>query len=291
MAGAVAALATVGVVAMISMSGQQATAPEAYVDPVENHDERAATGVTDVVAPPSPYAEGQVLRDCAECPQLIVLSGGTFSMGSPTTEPYRQADEGPLRRVTIAPFAVGKYEVTFDQWAACVRGGGCADNPNPEDSGWGRGERPVINVSWNDAQDYVGWLSRTTGHRYRLLTEAEWEYAARAGRTTPYSTGAEISTTQARFDSNSTATVGSYAANAFGVHDMHGNVWEWVQDWYGDYSSSAQTDPPGPATGSDRVGRGGNFDNDARSTRSANRNYASPDFRYDYLGARLLRIK
>jgi hypothetical protein len=183
---------------------------------------------------------GREFRDCDACPIMVAIPPGKFLMGSPATEAGRFDHEGPQREVTIAKaFAVGKFEVTFDDWEACVAGGGCQTNTSPGDRGWGKGARPVINVSWNDAQDFVRWLSAKTGQTYRLFSEAEWEYAARAGTTTPFSFGATISTAQANYDGNhtygggvkgeyreKTAPVGSFPANAFGLHDMHGNVWE-----------------------------------------------------------------
>jgi formylglycine-generating enzyme required for sulfatase activity len=122
---------------------------------------------------------GDVFRDCPDCPDMVVVPAGTFLMGSPESEVGRRDREGPQHEVTIAePFAIGKYEVTFDQWDACVQAGGC-DGHEPDDLGWGRGRRPVINVSWNDVQTYVAWLSEVTGEPYRLPSEAEWEHAAR----------------------------------------------------------------------------------------------------------------
>jgi formylglycine-generating enzyme required for sulfatase activity len=139
---------------------------------------------------------GETFRDCPDCPEMVVVPAGSFMMGSPASEANRQGDEGPQRTVKIGkPFAVGKFEVTFDEWDACVADGGCTQKPG--DEGWGRGRRPVIYVSWYDAQEYTGWLSRKTGKSYRLLTEAEWEYAARAGTSTPFSTGATITPDQA----------------------------------------------------------------------------------------------
>ena len=181
---------------------------------------------------------------------MVVVPAGEFIMGSPPSERGRNPDEGPQRKVTFAqPFAAGKYEVTFAQWDACVAEAGCTYQPG--DNEWGRGKRPVINVSWNDAQQFVGWLAKKTGKPYRLLTEAEWEYAARGttnavDRPPPFSTGPTINPNQANYDGNfiygagakggiyrqKTLDVGSFKPNAFGLYDMHGNVWEWVEDCY-----------------------------------------------------------
>ncbi|BDI04264.1 SUMF1/EgtB/PvdO family nonheme iron enzyme [Sphaerotilus microaerophilus] len=141
---------------------------------------------------PQPLAVGQRFRDCDDdsCPWMVVLPAGSFMMGSPESEPGRDDDEGPQHRVKVASFAVGQYEVTFRQWDACVGAGGCKHKPG--DEGWGRGQRPVINVSWSDAQQYVKWLSGKTGQTYRLPSEAEWEYAARAGTITPYAFGESL---------------------------------------------------------------------------------------------------
>ena len=177
-------------------------------------------------------------RECAkDCPEMIVVPAGAFTMGSPATEKAAMTDEGPQHKVTIAkPFAVSKFDVTFADWDACVSVGGC---PKAADAGFGRGTRPVINVGWDDAQHYVAWLSKMTGQPYRLLTEAEWEYAARAGTTTAYYWGDEIGKGNAncngcgsQWDDKQTSPVGSFAANAFGLYDMAGNVCQWVQDCY-----------------------------------------------------------
>ena len=183
--------------------------------------------------------EGEVFRDCdgTWCPEMVVVPAGSFMMGSPSGEKGRDADEGPVHRVRISePFAVGVYEVTFEEWEACRRGGGCSHNP--DDKGWGWGRRPVIHVSWQDAQAYVRWLSRVTGKAYRLLSESEWEYVARAGTTGPFHFGSTITTEQANYGSRGgrTAPVGSFPANAFGLHDVHGNVMERVEDcWHASY--------------------------------------------------------
>ena len=180
-----------------------------------------------------PWEVGQVFRDCADCPLLVVIPSGEFMMGSPSDEIGPAYGEGPQHLVRIAkPFLVGVYEVTFDEWDACVSGGGCSHRP--EDI-WGRGRHPVIDVSWNDAQEYVGWLSSSTGKPYRLLSESEWEYVARAGTTGPFHFGQTVSRDQANYNPGGahpvgTVPVGSFPPNSFGVHDMHGNVEEWVQD-------------------------------------------------------------
>ncbi len=167
---------------------------------------------------------GRAFRDCPDCPEMVVVPAGSFMMGSPMSEQDRISNEGPRHRVTIPePFAVGKYEVTFSEWDACVAAGGC-NGHRPDDAGWGRGQRPVINVNWQDAKAFVAWLSRRTGERYRLLSEAEWEYAARAGTSTRYWWGNEVGRAARRKNVRKTVPVGSYSPNPFGLHDVHGNV-------------------------------------------------------------------
>jgi formylglycine-generating enzyme required for sulfatase activity len=336
-------------------------------------------------AAPSPQRvprPGDVFRDCAECPEMVVIPSGVFLMGSPPNESGRTDDEGPQRRVSIVSLAVGRFEVTFDEWDACVSQGACSGY-KPDDSNWGRGKRPVINVSWYDTQAYVEWLSRKTGHSYRLLTEAEWEYAARARTTTAYATGTEISEHEARFSgvtslkmqmqelsefverssseidrararakravdelnrinptnqpSAERATVleqvapglfrapsgppfnltptarsphdaaaiggastnpwmgttmtGSFQPNGFGLHDMHGNVWEWVQDCYRtNYNGSpsngaAVTDRPNCTS----IQRGGAWVTEPKDVRVANRFRREPQDRSNISGFRLAR--
>jgi formylglycine-generating enzyme required for sulfatase activity len=170
-------------------------------------------------------------------------------MGSPPTEIGHNSAEGPQHRVTFArPFAVGKFPVTFDEWDACAADGGC-DGYRPDDQGWGRGRRPVINVSWNDIKSYVAWLSKKTGKPYRLLSEAEYEYATRAGTQTRYPWGDEIGKGNAncngcgsQWDGKQTAPVGSFAPNQFGLYDMIGNVGEWVEDCAHDNYDGAPSD-------------------------------------------------
>ena len=187
--------------------------------------------------------------------------------------------EFPVHEVTVQSFALSKYEVTFDDWDACVSDGGC-NGYRPNDVDWGRGTRPVINVSWEDAQSFVAWLSDVTGYAYRLPTESEWEYAARAGTETKYSWGNSIGNNRAncvgcgsRWDFWQTAPVGSFGENAFGLHDMHGNVSEWVEDCSNDGYEGAPSD--GSAwLGEDceyRVLRGGGSATFPRNLRSADR--------------------
>ena len=224
-------------------------------------------------------------------------------MGSPPEEKYRGDNEGPLHKVTINyPFAVGVYEVTFNEWDYCVRQGGCRLR-RPNDEGWGRGDRPVIHVSWHDAKAYVQWLSHKTGKPYRLLTEAEWEYVARAGTTTPFHFGNTISTDQANYNGNytyssgtkgkyrkQTIPVGSFSANNFGLHDMHGNVYEWVEDcWHSSYRRAPTDGSAWIAKGdcSKRVYRGGSWDVGPGVLRSANRGWSGAGRRSVDLGFRV----
>ncbi len=240
---------------------------------------------------------GRVFRDCNDvCPEMVVVPAGTFTMGSNDYD-----NEKPTRTVTIRQaFAVGKFEVTFAEWEACVAGGGCQGNRTPSDQGWGKGRRPVINVSWNDAKEYVAWLSRKTGQTYRLLTEAEWEYAARAGTTTRYSFGDTIIKQQAQYSEGSfgsaktTVEVGRFAANRFGLHDMHGNVWEWVEDcWHGNYSG-APSDASARTTActdvNARVLRGGSWFFTPDDLRSADRSRNHPGNRFYSIGFRVGRV-
>ena len=242
-----------------------------------------------------PVAVGQVFRDCPDCPEMVVIPSGRFTMGSPQSERGRSAHEGPQREVVVRePLAVGKFEVTFGEWDACVSAGGCSHRPS--DSGWGRGRQPVMNVSWEDAQQYVRWLSSRTGRTYRLLTEAEWEYAARGGTRTPYSFGGSISPRQANFGNNvgRAQSVGSYPANRFGLHDMHGNVWEWVEDCYRASYSGAPADASvhvtTGASGCLRVVRGGSWFSDPEDLRSADRIVQPPGDRGLFVGFNGFRV-
>lgn len=253
----------------------------------------------------SAILQGKLIVDCSDCPEMMVIPAGSFQMGSPATEVKRSNDESPLHSVNVRRFALGKTEVTFAQWDACVTDGGC-NGYRPKDEGWGRGERPVIYVSWDDAQAYVQWLSRKTGKTYRLPSEAEWEYAARAGSKTPFNNNCNheynpplttslsnpllsasllcevvdgwcIHTDEANYNGDyvysrcllattgvyrhQTLPVGSFAANAFGLLDMRGNVWEWVEDCYHDSYSGAPSDGSAWVSGEckSRVLRGGSW--------------------------------
>ena len=235
-----------------------------------------------------PHRVGRKFKDCADCPEMVVVPLGSYTMGSPSSEEDRDDDEGPRHLVHIDyPLAVGVYEVTFSEWDACVSDGGCGGY-RPSDKGWGRGNRPVINVSWEDAQSYVHWLSARTGHRYSLLSESEWEYVARAGTTTRYSWGNDIGRNRAncdgcgsRWDGDRTAPVGSFSANSWGVYDMHGNVWEWVQDCWNFSYVGAPADGSAWESGSCdwRVLRGGSWDHLPRSLHSAIRNLSKKNRR------------
>jgi formylglycine-generating enzyme required for sulfatase activity len=225
-------------------------------------------------------------------PEMKYIRGGRFTMGSPLNEKGRDKNEKP-HSVQVKNFWMSKTEVTFAQWDACVVAGGCKSNKRPRDEGWGRGNRPVINVSWHDANEYAQWLSQKTGKQYRLPTEAQWEVAARGGTKTAFSFGNSITTRQANFNGTlkKTVPVGSYPANQYGLQDMHGNVWEWVQDMYqADYKKTPKDGSAWESgKGTHRVFRGGSWFNAPRRLRSAIRYSHAPNDRYFYLGFRLAR--
>jgi formylglycine-generating enzyme required for sulfatase activity len=255
-------------------------------------------------APGQPFRD--TLSDGTSGPEMVVLPAGRFLMGSPDSETGRDFTEGPQVAITIPkPFAVGKYELTWDEWDRCVAKGGCQDNArkaygaNPEpawtgDAGYGRGRRPVINVSVEDAEAYVRWLSAQTGETYRLLSEAEWEYAARAGSTGRFSWGDADPTCEpgqpntanfngprsgsllAGCNGRATEPVGYSSPNAFGLYDMHGNVREWVKDCYHVYLEGIPADGSPWVTdcdrgGEDNVFRGGSYTAGVSQLRSAAR--------------------
>jgi formylglycine-generating enzyme required for sulfatase activity len=242
---------------------------------------------------------GDLFRECASaCPEMVVVPAGEFMMGSPDSEKGRVPNEGPQHKVTIArPFAVSKFDVTFADWDVCVAVGGCPHDGRGTDAGWGRGTRPLIYVNWEDAQAYLAWLTRMTGKTYRLLSEAEWEYAARAGTSTAYFWGDEIGSGTANCDGcgskwdKRTSPVGLFKPNAFGLYDIAGNVWRLVQDCYQANYSGAPTDGSAWIAGDcqNRVGRGGAWDVAPHLLRSAARIRVATVVRYGSLGFRVAR--
>ena len=269
------------------------------------------------------YQVGEVFRDLPEAPQMVVLPSGSFLMGTKEDEIFSQTNERPQHRVDIRhTVALGRYPVTFEEWDACVADGGT--DHKPEDQGWGRGKRPVINVNWNDAQSYAAWLNKKLGidaldpSRYRLPSEAEWEYACRAGTTGDYSTAnGKLAGGDANYYTSDDGTalrkafggvldnfinyttgknherttpVGIYAPNPWGLYDMHGNVWEWVQDCSEISYRGAPSDGSAWEAGIAHRGlRGGSYNYIANFLRSASRCGYTPDCRFDYFGFRLAK--
>jgi formylglycine-generating enzyme required for sulfatase activity len=261
--------------------------------------------------PVSPATPQQTFRDCPDvCPEMVVVPAGTFMMG---TSPHRRekltqelgaffTNEGPVRAITIEkPFAVGIYEVSWAEWGECVDAGSC-DGAAPDatggDNGWGKGNRPVVEVSWHHALSYIRWLSEKTGHQYRLLTEAEWEYAASAHSDANFSWGNEVGEAKAncngcgsKWDNLKTAPVGSFEPNAFGLYDMQGNVREWVKDcWAENYdhlplNGAAYTQPNCTL----RVVRGGAWNLPPIYLRLEARDCYHPDDQLNTVGFRVAR--
>ena len=267
---------------------------------------------------------GQAFKECRNCPEMVVLPPGTVTIGSPPDEPLRRDNE-PQKEITIRDaFALSKTAVTWDQWEACVRDRGCdgiaidtalrtGENgqPNPDYRDWGRGTRPVVGVSWYDAQAFVGWLNAKTGEddAYRLPSEAEWEYAARAGTTTAWPWGTALDYDRGNFGVesgglggkaegrdvwvNETAPVASFPPNAFGLYDMHGNIFEWTEDCY--EADRAHTPADGTANKegncANRVFRNGTFTSNAYMQRSARRGapYPATLRGRNYLGFRVAK--
>jgi formylglycine-generating enzyme required for sulfatase activity len=235
-------------------------------------------------------------RECdTGCPDMIVIPEGKFMMGSAENEEGYLDEEGPRHEVKIDRFAVSEVEITFEQWDECVKFGNCPVVVS--DSVVERGTRPVVKVSWDEAKKYVEWFSRMTGKQYRLLSEAEWEYAARAGSDAPYSWGAEIGKGKANCRdcgsqwSDQSAPVRSFEANAFGLYDMHGNVWEWCADpWHSNYVGAPDRGIVWEGGDTNlRITRGGSFDDDPRLVRAATRSRAPHDFRSNTIGLRVAR--
>ncbi|MCL2715958.1 MAG: formylglycine-generating enzyme family protein [Alphaproteobacteria bacterium] len=298
---------------------RRAVVPDQSADAAEPARRRIARSIPSIAPPPSassasrcaagvmaasassrvdcPLSEAQeaslkprdVFRECDRvCPEMVVVPPGSFVMGSPEDEKGRSDGEGPQHRITIGrAFAVGRFAVTLDEWDACVSEGGCAGY-RPPDAGWGRGRRPVNDVSWEDAKRYLTWLSKKTGKEYRLLSEAEWEYVARAGTTTPFWWGTGISHRKANYRGTATRTdrnrssngggtlpVDSFDANPFGLYQVHGDVFEWVEDcWHETYCCSGRPrDGSAWTTGEchRRVLRGGDYWSEPRALRAAAR--------------------
>lgn len=237
--------------------------------------------------------------------EFVLIPAGTFVMGTPIDEPHRNQDEVQHEVTITKPFYMQTTEVTLKQWR---------DLMGAKFFGlwkwrWrGEGDMPKAKVSWFDAIDFIQELNKRKEGIYRLPTEAEWEYAARAGSTTAYTWGKDIECSKAMYSNNSLkegncvehviakgltkdepAPVRRYPPNAWGFYDMHGNVWEWVQDWYGEYPTSAVVDPKGPDSGTIKVRRGGSWFRFGWSCRSANRNTGHPGSKYNTLGFRVVR--
>jgi formylglycine-generating enzyme required for sulfatase activity len=253
---------------------------------------------------------GQTFTECRNCPDMVVVPAGRFTMGSPLDEPERRDNERPQEITFARPFALSRTAVTWDQWEACVRDRWCDGvavevalrtreedgQPNPDYKDWGRGSRPVVGVSWFDAQNFAGWLNWKTGKddAYRLPSEAEWEYAARAGTTTAYPWGANLDHDYGNFGvpgpglggkaegrdvwTDTTAPVASFPPNAFGLYDMHGNTFEWTEDCYEADRAHAPTDGSANKEGNcaNRVFRNGTFMSNPYMQRSARRGAPYP---------------
>lgn len=232
-------------------------------------------------------------RDCAECPEMVSIAGGTFLMGDALDE--GEPHESPAHEVRVSAFAISRHEISFDQWDACARAGAC--NAAIWDQDWGRGAVPAINVHWGDARDYARWLVIKTGLKYRLPTEAEWEYAARAGSSTTYPWGTDMQEGVAVCYSECGSLadkpfpVGSTKPNAFGLHDMIGNVYEWVQDCWNASYQGAPSDGSAWEQGDceQRVTRGGAWLSLSPDLRSSLRAPLPWNIRFHTLGFRVVR--
>ena len=279
---------------------------QAYLDAFPRGDNVAAAleAIDDLTLRP-----GKVFRDCPDCPSMVVVPAGSFWQGADENDPMVLKKETPKRLVTLAePFAIGVFEVTFAQWDRCVADGGCSSRPS--DNGWGRGDRPVIMVSWNDAQEYANWLSEHTGQRYALPSESQWEYAARAGEESDWAGGdpalvcqfANVAGTESGFRwqhdacaddvALQTLPVGSLRPNAFGLHDTIGNVAEWTLDCMNLYYLDAPADGSAWNRGicSSRMTRGGSWFTGSREIRLPARFNLKNGDRNDFTGFRVVRV-
>lgn len=237
-----------------------------------------------------------VFKDCDVCPEMVVVPAGKFLIGSPSDEHGRRTDEGPQKELSLSEFAIGKYEVTFAEYDAFVEATG---GKSPSDSGSGRGNKPVVNVSLQDAVAYVTWLSEQTGRHYRLPTSAEWEYAARAGSTTTYPWGDEIGEVHANcfgcgseWDAVESAPVGSFPPNDWGIHDAVGNVWEWTCSKYESSYAGEELQCNGIKEGAHKtVTRSGAYDYPPHKVRSAFHHRLPSNASFWNLGFRVVRIQ
>jgi formylglycine-generating enzyme required for sulfatase activity len=289
------------------------------VQPSSSVDARTASASTraPVVRNPSSLPDFAMFRECDGCPEMVILPRGNLLMGSPAGESGRGEDEdsqsgagGAQVNVTIARFAISRFETTWDEWEACVNAGACNEGPintligqqswASTANGWGRARRPVIMVDWNDAGAYAAFVNGRSGGGYRRPTEAEWEYAARANTRARFSWGDDDPSCDqsARNGANFSACtddrtrpVGSFRANPWGLYDMHGNVWEWIEDCYRDNLGGQPSDGRAFQSSSCtyRVLRGGSWSIFPQNLRSANRNGYNPTDRVIYYGFRLAR--
>lgn len=251
---------------------------------------------------PGPFEVGAVFRDatrsgaaCPGCPEMVVVPRGRFVLGAGPGESWREdwqvRSEGPPLEITVRqPFAVGRFAVSFDEWAACRAAGGCAHRPN--DNGWGRGDRPVINISFDEARGYVAWLALTTGRPYRLLSEAEREYVTRAGTKTAFWFGDRPVAKRANYLWDRTMSVGSLAANPWGLFHVHGNVSEWTSDCWNASHAGRSRRPEARSRGDcrRRVIKGGAWFNRPHMLRSAARAGLPGGSRYRTVGLRVARM-
>jgi|GEM_PF-815680 len=287
-------------------------APAAAAPFLDARSTPATTRAPLIAVDPATLPDFALFRECDACPEMVVMPAGSFRMGSPdgpNGEAGRYTDEGPQQNISLRRFAIARFETIWAEWEACVAAGACAQGPVDKaggDNGWGRNRRPVIEVNWGDAGAYAAYIARAAGKGgYRRPTEAEWEYAARGGTTSAYPWGAAADHAYANYGEDqcceglargrdqwvNTAPVGQFPANPFGLYDMHGNVWEWVEDCYRD-NLNAQ-----PANGSAyttqgcsiRVLRGGSWSSNPQYLRSANRGRNTPTYRSTNLGFRLAR--
>jgi formylglycine-generating enzyme required for sulfatase activity len=232
--------------------------------------------------PEAPPAPSGTYRDCDVCPEMTRIPGGTYLRGSPEGEPNRNAYEGPQREVSVPAFAIGTYEVTREEWNACAADGACPDKGYSDN-----GRLPALGVSFREGEQFVAWLSKKAGKKYRLPTEAEWEYAARGGSQTAYWWGERYESGRAA--TGAPAPVGSHSANGYGLHDVTGNAREWVADCYVNNYVNAPDDGAAMTQGDcgKRVVRGGAWTNPPSDLRVANRSRIDAGVRAQYMGLRV----